>query len=230
MTPSHESEIQAAILCSKKIGVQIRVVSGGHDYEGLSYLCKTPFIMIDLINIRSIDINLADESAWIQAGATLGELYYKISKASKVHGFPAGICPSVGVGGHISGGGFGTLVRKHGLAADHVVDAHLIDVNGKILDRKSMGEDVFWAIRGGSATSFGIILAWKIRLVRVPPIVTVFTIQRTLEQGATKVLHRWQYIADKLHEDLFIRIVAQNSGANSKTIQTKFNSLPWRKR
>lgn len=225
MTPSHESEIQAAILCSKKIGVQIRVVSGGHDYEGLSYLCKTPFIMIDLINIRSIDINLADESAWIQAGATLGELYYKISKASKVHGFPAGICPSVGVGGHISGGGFGTLVRKHGLAADHVVDAHLIDVNGKILDRKSMGEDVFWAIRGGSATSFGIILAWKIRLVRVPPIVTVFTIQRTLEQGATKVLHRWQYIADKLHEDLFIRIVAQNSGANSKTIQTKFNSL-----
>ena len=90
MTPSHESEIQAAILCSKEIGVQIRVVSGGHDYEGLSYLCKTPFIMIDLINIRSIDINLADESAWIQAGATLGELYYKISKASKVHGFPSG--------------------------------------------------------------------------------------------------------------------------------------------
>jgi hypothetical protein len=53
----------------------------------------------------------------------------------------------------------------------------------------------------------------------------VFNIQRTLEQGATKLLHRWQYIADKLHEDLFIRIVAQNSGANSKTIQTMFNSL-----
>jgi hypothetical protein len=93
VTPSHESEIQAAILCSKEIGVHIRVRSGGHDYEGLSYksyFCKTPFIMIDLINIRSIEINLADETAWIQAGATLGELYYKISKASKVHGFPAG--------------------------------------------------------------------------------------------------------------------------------------------
>ncbi|RHN75364.1 putative tetrahydroberberine oxidase [Medicago truncatula] len=45
--------------------------------------------MIDLINIRSIDINLADESAWIQAGATLGELYYKISETNKVHGFPS---------------------------------------------------------------------------------------------------------------------------------------------
>ncbi|AES68535.2 FAD-linked oxidoreductase [Medicago truncatula] len=225
MTPSHESEIQSAILCSKEIGVQIRVVSGGHDYEGLSYLCKTPFIMIDLINIRLIDINLADESAWIQAGATLGELYYKISKASKVHGFPSGLCPSVGIGGHISGGGFGTLFRKHGLAADHVLDAYLIDVNGRILNRKSMGEDVFWAIRGGSASSFGVILAWKIRLVRVPSIVTVFTIQKTLEEGATKLIHRWQFIADKLHKDLLIRIVAQTNGANSITIQTMFNSL-----
>ncbi|KEH38886.1 FAD-binding berberine family protein [Medicago truncatula] len=89
--------------------------------------------MIDLINIRSIDINLADESAWIQAGATLG------------------LCPSR----VISGGGFGTLFRKHGLAADHVVDAYLIDVNGRILNRKSMGEDIFWAIRGGSAATFG---------------------------------------------------------------------------
>jgi FAD/FMN-containing dehydrogenase len=228
VTPFHESEIQAAILCSKEIGVHIRVRSGGHDYEGLSYksyFCKTPFIMIDLINIRSIEINLADETAWIQAGATLGELYYKISKASKVHGFPAGVCPSVGVGGHFSGGGFGAMVRKHGIAADQIVDAYLIDVNGKILDRKSMGEDVFWAIRGGSATSFGVILAWKIKLVTVPHIVTVFNVQRTLEQGATKLIHRWQYIADKLHEDLFIRIVAQNNGANSKTILGQFNSL-----
>lgn len=225
ITPFHESEIQAAILCSKEHGLQIRVRSGGHDYEGLSYLCKAPFILVDLINIKSIEINLADETAWVQAGATLGELYYKISKASQVHGFPAGICPSVGVGGHISGGGFGTMLRKHGLAADHVVDAYLIDVNGRVLDRKSMGEDVFWAIRGGSATSFGVILAWKIRLVRVPPIVTGFNIRRTLEEGATKLIHKWQHIAHKLHEDLFIRVLAQNSGANSKTIQVTFNSL-----
>ncbi|KAK7259862.1 hypothetical protein RIF29_25477 [Crotalaria pallida] len=225
ITPSHESEIQAAIICSKKFGVQIRVRSGGHDYEGLSYLCKVPYIMIDFTNIRSIDINLAEETAWVQAGATLGELYYKISKASNVHGFPAGICPSVGMGGHISGGGFGTMLRKYGIAADHVLDARLVDANGKILDRKSMGEDLFWAIRGGSATSFGVILAWKIRLVKVPPIVTGFNILRTLEEGATKLIYKWQYIAHKLHEDLFIRIVAQNNGGNSKTVQASFNSL-----
>ena len=112
ITPFQESDIQAAILCSKKYGLQIRVRSGGHDYEGLSYLCKTPFILVDLINLRSIEINLEDETGWVQSGATLGELYYSIAKKSEIHGFPAGICPSVGVGGHFSGGGFGNSPKN----------------------------------------------------------------------------------------------------------------------
>ncbi|KAL2335833.1 hypothetical protein Fmac_010279 [Flemingia macrophylla] len=72
LTPFHESEIQAAVKCSKEQGLQLRVRSGGHDYEGLSYLSKVPFVMVDLINIRSIEINIDDETAWVQAGASLG--------------------------------------------------------------------------------------------------------------------------------------------------------------
>ncbi|KAE9616900.1 putative tetrahydroberberine oxidase [Lupinus albus] len=225
ITPIHEPEILAAIACSSKLGLQIRVRSGGHDYEGLSYLANTPFVMLDLVNVHSIAINLTEETAWVQAGTTLGELYYRISQVSNVHGFPAGLCPGIGLGGHISGGGFGTMLRKYGIAADNVLDAHLIDKDGTVRDRKAMGEDLFWAIRGGSATSFGVILKWKIRLVKVPAIVTAFTIQRTLEEGATKLIHRWQQITDKLNPDLFIRVVAQNSGANSKTVTAIFNSF-----
>ncbi|GKV03934.1 hypothetical protein SLEP1_g16166 [Rubroshorea leprosula] len=225
ITPFHESEIQAAVVCSRNHGLQIRVRSGGHDYEGLSYNCQTPFIIIDLINLRSIEININDETAWVQSGATLGELYYAIGTKSSIHAFPAGICPTVGVGGHFSGGGFGTLLRKYGLAADNVLDASLIDVNGRILDRKAMGEDLFWAIRGGGGASFGIILSWKIKLVRVPEIITAFTVSRTLEQGATELVHKWQYIADKLDGDLFIRIIIQNADGSNKTIKASFNSL-----
>ncbi|KAI4297128.1 hypothetical protein L6164_037032 [Bauhinia variegata] len=225
ITPVHESEIQVAILCSRKHELQVRVRSGGHDYEGLSFLSDTPFIIIDLIYLRSIEINLAEETAWVQAGATLGELYYKIANLSKVHGFPAGLCPSVGLGGHVSGGGFGTMLRKFGLAADNVLDAYLIDVNGKLLDRQAMGKDLFWAIRGGGGGSFGIVLAWKIRLVRVPATVTAFTVERTDQEGATKLIHRWQYIANKLHEDLFIRIIAQKLGRSGQGIKASFNSL-----
>ena len=101
--------------------------------------------------------------AWVQAGAILGELYTKIAEKSKTLAFPAGICSTVGAGGHISGGGYGNLIRKHELSVDHVVDAQFVDVNGKILNRSSMGEDLFWAIRGGGGASFGVILSYTIK-------------------------------------------------------------------
>ncbi|KAK9099407.1 hypothetical protein Syun_026452 [Stephania yunnanensis] len=117
ITPNHESQIRAVVVCSKKHGLKITVRSGGHDFEGLSYRANVPFVLIDLVNFRTIDVNIKDNNAWVQAGATLGEVYYRIAEKSPVHGFPAGACPTVGVGGHISGGGFGLMVRKYGMAA-----------------------------------------------------------------------------------------------------------------
>ena len=117
-------------------------------------------------------------------------------------------------------------MRKYGLSVDHVLDAHVVDANGRILDGESMGEDLFWAIRGGDGASFGVIVAWKIRLVPVPETVTVFRVEKTLEQGALDLLHRWQYVADKIHEDLFIRVVILPvNGKDHKTIKAKFVSL-----
>ncbi|KAF2310551.1 hypothetical protein GH714_014333 [Hevea brasiliensis] len=205
ITPFNESHIQAAIVCAKAYDMQIRIRSGGHDYEGLSYVSEEKFVLIDLVNLRSISIDIEKENAWVESGATLGEFYYKIAEKSNVYGFPAGSCPTVGVGGHISGGGFGTIFRK-----------------------KSMGEDLFWAIRGGGGASFGVIFSWKVRLVQIPPSVTVFKVAKTLEQGASKLLQKWQRIGDKLPEDLFLHAateVVNASSNNNKTIRVSFDSL-----
>ncbi|KAL2494265.1 FAD-binding Berberine family protein [Forsythia ovata] len=228
ITPVNESQIQPVIYCAKENGMQIRIRSGGHDLEGLSYTSEEPFFILDLVNLRDINVDVDKKTAWIQAGARLGELYYRIAEKSRTLGFPAGVCPTVGAGGHISGGGYGALIRKYGLAADNVIDARIIDVNGRILDRKSMGEDLFWAIRGGGGTSFGIVLAWKLQLVDVPEKVTVFTIARTVEQNATNIVHRWQYIAHKFDEDLAVRVYIRrvNSSQDGKrSIQASFQSL-----
>ncbi|KAJ4960373.1 hypothetical protein NE237_020283 [Protea cynaroides] len=207
VTPWTASHVQMAVSCSRKYGLHIRTRSGGHDYEGLSYVTDVPFILLDLVNLRSVDVNLVDNTAWVQAGAILGEVYYRIAEKSRTLAIPAGLCPTVGVGGHVSGGGYGTLMRKYGLAADNVIDAQMVDANGKLLDRASMGEDLFWAIRGGGGASFGIILSWKFKLVSVPPIVTVFRLNKTLGEGAIKLLHRFQYVAPDVPNDLFLRAV-----------------------
>ncbi|XVE89443.1 hypothetical protein DITRI_Ditri19aG0201900 [Diplodiscus trichospermus] len=225
ITALHESHAQATVVCAKRYGLQLRTRSGGHDYEGLSYTSNVPFVILDLFNLRSIQINMASETAWVQAGATTGELYYRIAEKSKVHGFPSGVCTTLGIGGHFSGGGYGPLMRKYGLSIDNVIDAHLIDADGRIHNRQSMGEDVFWAIRGGGGTSFGIILSWKIKLVRVPAKVTVFNMQRTLDQGATHLAYRWQQVAPKLPKDLFLRLQAEpitETGNGNKTIRVSF--------
>ncbi|KAJ1389701.1 FAD-binding, type 2 [Sesbania bispinosa] len=229
-TPFHDSHVQGAVICSKRLGIHLRVRSGGHDYEGISYVSEieTPFIVVDLVKLRGINVDIKSNTAWVQAGATMGEVYYRIYEKSSVHGFPAGLCTSLGVGGHITGGAYGTMMRKYGLGADNVLDAQIVDANGRILDRAAMGEDLFWAIRGGGGGSFGILLWWKIQLVPVPPTVTVFTVTKNLEQGATKLLHRWQEVAPYIDENLFIRVIIQPfSGGNKtqRTITTSYNAL-----
>ncbi|KAK9092257.1 hypothetical protein Syun_027168 [Stephania yunnanensis] len=177
-------------MCRRRYGMELKVRSGGHDYEGLSYTSDVPFVVVDMANIRSVDVDVEDGSAWVQVGATLGEVYYNIAEKSRTYGFPAGTCPTVGVGGHFSGGGYGALVRKFGLAADNIIDARLVNAQGEILDKESMGKDLFWAIRGGGGGSFGIVLSWKIKLVPVPQTVTVFRVNRNIEQGATALVHK----------------------------------------
>ncbi|KAL0372989.1 UNVERIFIED_CONTAM: Berberine bridge enzyme-like 23 [Sesamum calycinum] len=157
-------------------------------------------------NFRSVLINTKDKTAWVEVGTTLGQLYHTIARHSKTLAFPAGVCPTVGVGGHISGGGYGMMSRKYSIASDHIIDAKVMNADGHILDRRSMGEDLFWAIRGGGGTSFGIVLAFKLQLVTIPD----------------------TYIADKIDPNIMVRLFLRSITSpihGNRTIEATFNTL-----
>ncbi|CAM8893376.1 unnamed protein product [Rhodiola kirilowii] len=238
LTPKTPSHVSAVVTCAKSLNLRLRIRSGGHDYDGLSYISENAanhFVLLDMFNFRNITVDLKNEIAWAGAGATLGELYYSIAAQSKVHAFPAGICPTVAVGGHLSGGGYGNMLRKFGLSVDQVVDAQIVDAKGRILNRKSMGEDLFWAINGGGGASYGVVLGYKIKLVRVPETVSVFRIERWIDDKATDIFAKWHQIAYDIDSNLFIRTLVQpvtpkkkanGAKANkSKTIRLTFISL-----
>ncbi|MCO5572093.1 hypothetical protein L7F22_025844 [Adiantum nelumboides] len=113
--PMTVSEVQHAWTCVRTGGWALHVQSRGHSYD-LSSTASTPFAIIDLMNMHAITVNVAKKFVWVEAGVRLGELYYAIASAStNMLELTAGSCPTVGVGGHVMGGGYGLLSRKYGL-------------------------------------------------------------------------------------------------------------------
>ncbi|XP_042520423.1 reticuline oxidase-like [Macadamia integrifolia] len=205
--PETKEQLASTILCCRQGPWTIRIRSGGHSYEGLSTVAspRYPFVIVDLMNLNRVSVDLKSETAWVEGGATLGEVYHEIAMSSLFHGFSAGSCPTVGSGGHIAGGGFGLLSRKYGLAADNVVDALLVDANGTLLDKEAMGEDGFWAIRGGGGGVWGVVYAWKLRLVSVPPTVTCFVVSRPGSRDqVANLVHKWQLVAPLLPDEFYL--------------------------
>lgn len=68
------------------------------------------------------------------------------------------------------------LAREKGLAADQVVAIKIVLANGTLLTATSTDNaDLFWALRGGNAGSFGVVTEYLINIFKTPQ-VTMFHI------------------------------------------------------
>ncbi|KAF0900678.1 hypothetical protein E2562_034384 [Oryza meyeriana var. granulata] len=207
VVPASRDELRAAVRCAREAGLAVRLRSGGHSYEGVSYTGEedSRFVVVDLLALDRVRVDAGTRTAWVESGATLGQVYRAVAAASPALAFSAGSCPTVGSGGHIAGGGFGLLSRKYGLAGDNVIDAVLIAADGRVLDRAGMGEDVFWAIRGGGGGTWGAVYAWRLQLVPVPERVTAFVINRPgTTESVAHLVAAWQRIAPWLPDEFYL--------------------------
>lgn len=55
--------------------------------------------------------------------------------------------------------GMSFLSRKYCLATDNVLDALLINASAKVMDKNTMGNDIFLALRSGDDGSWGAVYA-----------------------------------------------------------------------
>ncbi|KAL0300529.1 UNVERIFIED_CONTAM: Berberine bridge enzyme-like 21 [Sesamum radiatum] len=74
--------------------------------------------------------------------------------------------------------------------------------------------------------SFGVILAYKIKLVPVPPVVTVFRVEKNYNENAVEAVSQYQQVIDKIDNDLFIRVLLQPITVNStRSVRATFIGL-----
>src|SRR5262245_33961303 len=117
VSPTSATEVASALLDTLARGLPFRIRSGGHSIDGFSSVDGG--VVIDLRMLKSIDVSPESGLATVGAGVTIGEINAALDKVGCV--VPTGIGDTVGLGGHITGGGLGALARWLGSMADNVV-------------------------------------------------------------------------------------------------------------
>jgi len=154
------NDVAFVIGLARETGLEFAVRSGGHSNAGHSV--SEGGIVLDLRDLKELDIDVAARTAWAGAGLTAAEY----SNAAAAHGLATGFgdTGSVGLGGLTLGGGVGYLVRKHGLTIDDLLAAEVVTADGQALHVDAETHpDLFWAIRGGGG-NFGVATRFQYRL------------------------------------------------------------------
>lgn len=157
---ANAKDIQQAITLARDQNLELAIRSGGHSVAG--YSTTDGGIVIDLHDMRTIDLDETHKTVWADAGVTAGELTVMLDEHDLVIGF--GDTGSVGIGGITLGGGVGFLARKFGLAIDNLLAAEIVTAAGEMLHvDKDTHPNLFWAIRGGGG-NFGVVTKFKYAL------------------------------------------------------------------
>lgn len=162
-----ETDVSRVVEFARETGLEPAVRSGGH--SGAGHSTTDGGIVLDLRDMKALDIDVDGRTAWAQTGLTAAEY----SAAAGAHGLATGFgdTGSVGIGGITLGGGVGYLVRKHGLTIDDLLAAEVVTADGRLLHvNEGTHPDLFWAIRGGGG-NFGVATRFRFRLHELDTVV-----------------------------------------------------------
>jgi len=188
------NDVSRVISFVRDSGTEFVVRSGGHGVAG--YGVPEGGIVLDLADMRKLDIDPEGRTAWAETGLTAAEY----TRGADAHGLATGFgdTGSVGLGGLTLGGGVGYLVRKHGLTIDDLLAADVVTADGQLLHVDAESHpDLFWAIRGGGG-NFGVATRFQLRLHPVGTIVGGMM----MLPATPEVIHSFIALAEAAPEEL----------------------------
>ncbi|WP_217615920.1 FAD-binding oxidoreductase [Cellulomonas sp. GbtcB1] len=157
--PLDDADVAAAVAFARDAGLPLAVRSGGH--SGAGHGTVDDGLVVDLRDMRAVDVDPGGRTAWVEAGATAGET----TAATAAHGLAVGFgdTGSVGVSGITLGGGVGFLSRAHGLTVDNLLAADVVLADGRVVRADAeQHPELFWALRGGGG-NLGVVTRFRFR-------------------------------------------------------------------
>ena len=188
------NDVSQVVTFAQSNNIELAVRGGGHSIAGHSV--SEGGIVLDLSQMKGLDIDVENRTAWAEAGLTAGEYTTKTAAYGLATGF--GDTASVGIAGLTLGGGVGYFVRKYGLTIDNLLAAEIVTADGEIryIDADTH-PDLFWAIRGGGG-NFGVVTRFQYRLHEVDRVVGGILIL----PASPEILRAAVEVAENASEDL----------------------------
>jgi len=196
------ADVARCVAFARERDLLVSVRGGGHNIAG-SALCHGGLV-IDLSQLRRVEVDAAARRATVLPGATLAD----VDRETQTFGLatPLGINSTTGIAGLTLGGGFGWLTRKLGFTVDNLVAADLVTADARMV-RASADEhpDLFWAIRGGGG-NFGVVTRFEFALHPVGPEVLSGLVFYPHAE-ARPVLRQYAQWVEDIPDDLTVWIV-----------------------
>ncbi|KAF7514914.1 hypothetical protein G7054_g14899 [Neopestalotiopsis clavispora] len=174
---SSVEQIQQTIAYARTHNLRLVIKNTGHCYLGKSGGAGA--LSVWTHNLKDIELvseysnaNYTGPAFRVGAGVTVREIY----EAAHSHGYvvPGGICESVGYGGgYLAGGGHTPMSGLYGMGTDSALEFHVVTANGTFITaNETSNADLFWALRGGGGSTFGIVTSAIVMAHPSVPIVT----------------------------------------------------------
>jgi FAD/FMN-containing dehydrogenase len=199
-------DVVRAVGLARELNALLAVRGGGHNIAG-NALCDGG-LLLDLSQMRAVRVDPAARRAWVEPGATLGD----VDRETQTHALavPTGVNSTTGIAGLTLGGGFGWITRKYGLTIDNLLSADVVTSDGRFL-RASAGEnaELFWALRGGGG-NFGVVTAFEFALHPVGPQVLSGLIVHPFEH-AEELLRAYRKLVAEAPEELTLWVVMRQA-------------------
>ncbi|CAO1630178.1 unnamed protein product [Parajaminaea phylloscopi] len=169
VVPANEDQVATAVKCVAKEGGKQKISprSGGHSYTGYVLGSADGWVVVDLQHLNAVNVDRNSKTAKVGAGGRLGPTAKTLADAG--FALPHGTCPTVGVGGHGLGGGYGFTSFQWGYLLDHIVSMRLVKADGSVVTVSAKeNPDLWYALRGAGSNNFGIVTEFTYALQTAP--------------------------------------------------------------